>query len=359
MRGRTNVGGGDNLNFKIVGGMAQPGAGGDTLTWDGNTEGLVCVNEFFYKVSDATPTLDAFSDGCLVTFEGDTIPMPYEDIALMTDEVGCVCGEVFYVIPSDNFEASGTIFPEKGTYFMLGCTSLTIPGYTGFGGSAVPKENTIWVNTDTAITSWEFSATQPTGVEGMVWFPTSISSTVSFNALKKNNVTVYPITAKQYVSGAWVDKSAKTYQGGAWVDWRRYLYKTGDQMSNVTGGWTMVKDSNGTGAFNSDHIALGYTGSSSRNAAAYTVNKVDTSGFSTLKVKVNITSSGGADYYGFFFGVSTQKTNTKYEGLTAYTRSSTTGTQTLSLSLSSYQSSYYICLTTSNANVTVSEVWFE
>ncbi|MBE6969283.1 MAG: hypothetical protein E7442_04065 [Ruminococcaceae bacterium] len=140
---------------------------------------------------------------------------------------------------------------------------------------------------------------------------------------------------------------------------KKYLYKNGDKCSGVTGGWTMVKDSNGTGAFNSDHIALGYTGSSGRNAAAYTVNKVSTAGFSTMKVKVNITTSGGADYYGFFFGVSTQKTNVKYEGLVAYTRSSTKGEQTLSLSLSSYQGSYYACVTTSTANVTVSEVWLE
>lgn len=82
-----------------------------------------------------------------------------------------------------------------------------------------PKENMIWVNTSTTITSYVFSATQPTGSAGMVWISTGTSSTVAFNALKKNCIQVYPISAKQYVSGKWVDKTAKSYQGNKWVDW--------------------------------------------------------------------------------------------------------------------------------------------
>lgn len=83
-----------------------------------------------------------------------------------------------------------------------------------------PKENTIWVNTQTEISGWAFSATEPgSPVEGMVWILTGTSSKVEFNVLKKNCVQVYPISAKQYVSGAWVDVTAKSYQGSEWVDW--------------------------------------------------------------------------------------------------------------------------------------------
>ena len=85
---------------------------------------------------------------------------------------------------------------------------------------SVERENTIAVFTDVEISGWIFSATQPTSKEeGIVWFPTGDSSTVQFNALKKNGIEVYPLSAKQYVSGAWVDKAAKSYQGGKWVDW--------------------------------------------------------------------------------------------------------------------------------------------
>lgn len=92
-----------------------------------------------------------------------------------------------------------------------------------------PKENTIWVDTDTAITDWVFSATQPAAVSGRVWIQTGTTSPVTFNALKKNSIQVCPLTAKQYVNGAWVDKAAKSYQGGAWVEFdpNRYIFKQG------------------------------------------------------------------------------------------------------------------------------------
>ena len=61
-----------------------------------------------------------------------------------------------------------------------------------------PKENTIWVNTSTTITGYVFSAAEPAAPEeGMVWITTGTSSTVEFNALKKNGIQVYPISAKQ------------------------------------------------------------------------------------------------------------------------------------------------------------------
>lgn len=84
-----------------------------------------------------------------------------------------------------------------------------------------PKENTIWLNTDVPIGRWYFSATQPEGLNaGDVWFSIGASSPVAFNALKKNGVMVYPISAKQYIDGALVDKTAKSHQDGEWVDWK-------------------------------------------------------------------------------------------------------------------------------------------
>ena len=84
--------------------------------------------------------------------------------------------------------------------------------------AATPKENTIGVITSDKITSWDFNATEAeTPEEGMVWFLTDAHSAVKFNALKENGIQVYPISAKQYVNGAWVEKTAKFYQGGKWV----------------------------------------------------------------------------------------------------------------------------------------------
>ena len=95
---------------------------------------------------------------------------------------------------------------------------------------ANPKENTIWLNTDVDITGHYLQAEQPAEMaEGEVWISTGTASQVAFNAAKKGTVMVYPISAKQYVSGAWVDKTAKIYQNGEWVDWINYLYNAGTE----------------------------------------------------------------------------------------------------------------------------------
>ena len=102
------------------------------------------------------------------------------------------------------------------------------------GGTSAPSNpttNTIWVNTSAKITSWVFHATQPSAVEGKLWIRIGKSSTAPFNAVKENRVTVYPISAKQYVNGAWVDKTAKIYQYGEWADWwNGELYENGNQF---------------------------------------------------------------------------------------------------------------------------------
>lgn len=93
---------------------------------------------------------------------------------------------------------------------------------------ATAAENTIWVNTDVPVTDWVFSVTEPENpTEGLLWVANGISSKVSFNALKKGTLMVYPYTCRQYVLGAWVLKDAETYMGGEWKDWGRWLIKAG------------------------------------------------------------------------------------------------------------------------------------
>jgi len=120
-----------------------------------------------------------------------------------------------------------------------GGASLNYKVVGGTSEPESPKENTIWVNTDVAITSHVFSASQPANpVAGMVWFPTGAVSDVAFNALKKNNITVYPTGCKQYAGGTWVTKETKTFQNGKWVlSWDGMLYKNGNEYPDITGGF--------------------------------------------------------------------------------------------------------------------------
>lgn len=161
----------------------------------------------------------------------------------------------------------------------------------GTSAPASPKDNTIWVNTSTAITSWVFSATEPEApAAGMVWITTGKSSTAPFNALKKNNITVYPISAKQYVRGKWVDKTAKSYQGGAWADWwNGELFISGNKYEGFTGGWVRADyykgndDNTNTGTLTVDDTIYLKTSTGTYCKSVRTTNKIDLTNWKTLK----------------------------------------------------------------------------
>jgi hypothetical protein len=78
--------------------------------------------------------------------------------------------------------------------------------------------------------------------EGTVWITTGATSPVAFNALKKNSIQVYPISAKQWIGGAWLDKTAQTYQCGKWCDWALVLYSYGTTSVNWYGGASLEAD---------------------------------------------------------------------------------------------------------------------
>ena len=93
--------------------------------------------------------------------------------------------------------------------------------------AAAPAENTIGIITETPITGYIFSVEEPSpATAGLVWVIIGKSSQVAFNALKKNTVMVYPLSAKQYIDGAWVDVSIKIYQGSKWIDFKINLLLT-------------------------------------------------------------------------------------------------------------------------------------
>lgn len=108
--------------------------------------------------------------------------------------------------------------------------------------TATPEVFTIGVVTTNPITGWYFTATQPENmVEGEVWFATGTSSDVAFNALKKNDVHVYPVKATQYVNSELKEVTAKIYQDREWrlLVNETYLYKNGT-FADAEGGLKQV-----------------------------------------------------------------------------------------------------------------------
>jgi len=290
-------GSGGGLNLKVVGGTSRPG-GSDTLYWDGNTEGKATLEHpemigCFTKISDAIPVLSDCKNGMIVqTSDGAETTCSAEEIDRFYNGTGIVgfAGSQFgiYIIPSDGFVMPGAFtFPESGVWVPYAedapyVTSITIPGYTGFGGGSV-KNNTIWVNTETDINGYAFSADEPASpVEGMVWIKTATESATPINVDKKNTVLIYPQTAQQYVGGAWVGKTAKVYTDGTWHElWDGYYYKLGETYEAITGGYS-AGTSLAKVTFNSNNMVITQASGTSAGNVVATVETVDVTDVNTL-----------------------------------------------------------------------------
>ena len=167
-----------------------------------------------------------------------------------------------------------------------------------------PEENTIWVQTDdvenVVIEHWSFGVEEPLNlVEGMIWIVTGSASEVKFDAIKDNDIHLYPIFVKQYISGAWVVLTAKSYQGGEWVDWwNGELFDNGDQYEIITGGWwqnpsiyfSNYPNTTAPTITNTIHTKPASSGAAS---IASTKNKINLTGFKSFHVMVTGFSEGG------------------------------------------------------------------
>lgn len=232
-----------------------------------------------------------------------------------------------------------------------------------------PRENMIWVNTGTPVKGYAFARTAPTApVNGMVWFRTTTNaSAAEFNALKKNELMVYPQSCFQYEDGEWVEKAAMIYKDGAWVEWYTYFYYLGDQEETITGGWKGVVGSHGTYSFDDESISLGYTSGGGRSAQAYTVSKVDVSGKNALKFDIELVSTDGGSVY---CGLSTNNTATEgTNNLLAWCNASvlsrlTQGQRTVvSYDISSFSDTladnYYVRVGVGVSSINLYRVWCE
>lgn len=240
-------GGGSELNFSIVGGTAQPTNPKENTIWV-NTDAEItgwhfCAKEpngnnvSLYPYSESTTTKSGVSfvdngDGSLTA-------------------TGRLSDGATYV----HYYFKWAFVLPPGRYQLTGC-----PTAVGFNFE-------VWETSVRQITSGQnvsFVLTQATQVDiitsityatdffvvfepklyclenGVVWFATGAGSNTEFEALKKNGIMVYPLSAKLYSGGAWSNKSAKIYQGGEWTDfWDGYLYYWGSAAyDEITGGWS-------------------------------------------------------------------------------------------------------------------------
>lgn len=115
---------------------------GDTLTWDGDTEGLALFNIGYnvYKVSDAVPTMADLENGATINLSDSLEVTECNVRESMPGLILIDAGSVVVISESvAGTEIGGIMLPEAGTYLykrvegdVQYVASLTIPGYTGF-----------------------------------------------------------------------------------------------------------------------------------------------------------------------------------------------------------------------------------
>lgn len=175
---------------------------------------------------------------------------------------------------------------------MSGGGESTVLNFKVIGNTVEPSnpiENMIWINTDVKITKWAFDYIEPeTPIEGEVCFRIGTSSSIPFNALKKNGIMIYPVCVHQYVNGGWCDIDVKIYQNGVWVDFPTevlYLLKDGNQYVDITGGWEGI-DSGDTVLSESAYYKENSVGVPAY-LATYTINKIDVTEYNLLSVTLD------------------------------------------------------------------------
>lgn len=207
---------------------------------------------------------------------------------------------------------------------------------------AGPRENTIWINTDTKITDHVFSIDEPEKVEGRVWIYTGFHSMAAANVLKKNTLMVYPASCKQVIGGAWVEKPGMTYIGGEWVEWITYLFKDGATDENLVGEWIEVS---GKLTMNEGSMTIsgGVWNGSVCNGLLHSKKTVDLSHFNTLEYVVDRVE--GPETFGYYLRVLSELPGEMYTigEVTAASRKITTG-GTYMLDVSELTGPYYVCV---------------
>ena len=224
-----------------------------------------------------------------------------------------------------------------------------------------PSENTIWLNTDVPIASWYFQAEQPENMaEGDVWFPVGTSSTVEFNALKKNGIQVCPLSAKQYVSGALKDVKAKSYIGGKWVEWIVYVFDSNSDASEFT-----VKKitSNGSVSFESGKIVISFTEANASDVVILKNEKVYIRKGSVISVNAKCSEFEYGNY-GYYptFGITETipKDVSEHDkiGFVAYVKikEKSSNNKVYTLNLNSYEGEYYFVVYSAASKCEISEI---
>lgn len=221
--GGNGGGGGAGLNFKFIGGTARPTTASENAIWV-NTD--VDITSWAFSVTE--PDVYDFKcdklNGGADDAHGILVPFQLKEGDIINFTIPVTTTGVFEAVRlKDCIGKQYCIRQEDGTAVSTWTAGTKI----GVRISNTAHQIGSWGNDGSAyLIKWGSYYHE----DGMVWISTGASSPAEFNALKKNGIQVYPISAKQYVSGALVDIEGQIYQSGewkVWIDWSKYIVKDG------------------------------------------------------------------------------------------------------------------------------------
>ena len=210
----------------------------------------------------------------------------------------------------------------------------------GTTAPANPKENAIWVNTDTEITAYSFSTDQPTsGIPGMVWCTMALSGSAGLNVLKKNTIQIFLASAYQYIGGAWVKKEFQVYSNGKWNSGRIVFHDSSADLT-ISGGYGMTAMDGSNVSYirvESDGSLRSYTRSGG-DVWWFSNNAVDLTPYSTISFTFFGRSTTGAYAHTCALGIAKNRGTSFASQVLTYE----SGTVTLTMDVSALTGKYYI-----------------
>ena len=153
-----------------------------------------------------------------------------------------------------------------------------------------PADNTIGVVTNTTISGYRFSATEPTDMKpGEVWIKTDKNSDISFDIV--DNVTVYPISAKQFINDSLTNLEAYIRIGGDWVQFSYttvYIIKNGVIQPGYSMSTTIAYNPNQPGSAANGDGYIEFSGGAGSHNGYFTSEKISLSNFTSIHAEIDV-----------------------------------------------------------------------
>lgn len=309
-------GGGSNagLNFKVVGGNEAPVSPSENTIWvNTNTPitkwAMASKNPYAYEVevdylNGKATTAGYFSSTGAITAQNSTKKEVYVE-AYIPVKYGHNYTYNYTIASSKAMWLCIVEYTRDHTFAKRIVPVNDVTGTVQTGKYAPSSSNVVEVRlswrTFGLDTTVEFKGTEETAdtsTNGAVWIHTAVNSDARFNALKKNDLQVYPVRAKQCVNGSWKELEGHSYQNGAWKQWVPYgaLYWYGDLCEEVSGGeWTPknLKTNSEVGnefdlptiTYNFDHLLIDWRIAGWGGGAAKMLNSQDLTDVSLLQLE--------------------------------------------------------------------------